>query len=142
MFKLQNAKPPGYTRAHHLTIEHRVFVVLHEHWLYEYADLSDVAPQVGQLFPVVGDFSSGQDDGHVDVTVGIGIALGVGAVHHDLRLGVVAVPYHSLVLSDGVEGLLSCKRFSIHCVSSLVCSMKYWLTSLLSVRAVAAFCSG
>ena len=132
----------GYARPHHLAVEHRVLIVLHEHRLYEHAHLTDVAPQVGRLLPVVGDFTSRQDDRHVDVTVGVGIALGVGAVHDDLRLCLVARPYHSLILPDGVEGLFSCKRFSIHCVSSLVCSMKYWLISLLSVRAVAAFCSG
>ena len=132
----------GYACAHHLAVEHRVFVVLHEYRLDEHADFSDVAPQVGRLLPAVGDVTSGQYDGHVDVAVGVGIALGVRAVHHHPWLRVVARPYHSLVCSDGFEGFVSGKRFLIHIVSSLVLSMKYWLTSRLSVRAVAAFCSG
>ena len=38
----------------------------------------------------------GHDDGHVDVAVGVGVALAVGAEHHDLRLHVEAGAYHSL----------------------------------------------
>ena len=34
----------SYARAHHFTVKHRVFVVFHEHRLYEYTYLSDIAP--------------------------------------------------------------------------------------------------
>jgi len=43
----------------------------------------------------------------------------IGAVHIDLGHGVVAGRYDLLVASHDVEGLVSGKRSSIHCVSSL-----------------------
>ena len=132
----------GHACAHDFTVEHGVFMVLHKDGFYEYADFADVANDVGPLFPWVGDFTLWHDDGHVDVAVRVGIALGIGTVKNDLRLSLIARAYHLLVASDGVDGFVSGKRSSIHCVSSLVVSMMCKQPSLLSDRAAATFCSG
>ena len=110
---------------HHVIVEGRPAVFGHKDWLDEEADLVDFAPEeLGdfQLAVAVGRY----DDGHVDVAVGVGVALRVGAEHHDLWLHVEVRSYHLLVSSDESEGLVSGKRSFIHFVISLVSSIISW----------------
>ena len=130
------------TRPHHFAVEHGVFLVFHQYWLNESADFANVARNIGPLLPRVSDFASGNNDGDINIAVGIGIALGIRAIHDDFRLGLVAQANHLLVASHGVEGFFSGKRSSIHCVSSFVVVMMCSQISFVSDRAAATFCSG
>ena len=150
--KLRLASPPlrfstfiilhHHACPHHFAVEGRIFFVLHENGFDERVHLADIATDVCPLMPLVNNNSRGNDDSHVDVAVRGGVALGVGAVHIDLRLGLVARRYDSLVESDDVEGFFSGKRSSIHCVSSLVVVIICSQISFDSDRAAATFCSG
>ena len=127
---------------HHFAVEGGIFFVLHENGFDERVHLADIATDVCPLMPLINNNSRGNDDSHIDVAVRGGVALGVGAVHIDFWLGLVARRYDSLVESDDVEGFVSGKRSSIHCVNSFVVLMMCWHASLLSIRAAASFCSG
>ena len=131
-----------HARAHHLAVEHGVFLVFHQHRFDKGADFANVACNVGPLLPRVSDFTFGENDGDVNIAVRICIALGIRAIHDDSRLGLVAQTYHLFVASHGVEGFFSGKRSSIHCVSSFVVVMICSQISFVSDRAAATFCSG
>ena len=133
----------GNACSHHFAVEHGVFLVFHQYRLNQDADLADIADNVRPLLPRIGDFRLGHDDGHVDVAVGRGIALGIRTVHHDLRLRLVARTNHLLVASDDADGLVAAESFSsIHCVSSLVSLIMCWQIPLPSIRATSSFFSG
>ena len=127
---------------HHFAVEGRIFFVLHENGFDERVHLADIATDVCPLMPLVNNNSRGNDDSHVYVAVRSGVTLGIRAIQINLRLGLVARRYDSLVESDDVEGFVSGKRSSIHCVNSFVVLMMCWHASLLSMRAAASFCSG
>ena len=111
-----------HARPHHVTVERRRFVLLHQYGLDEDAHLAHVVTKFcGERQPV--PFYLWNDNGHVDIAPRVGIALGVGAVHIDLRFGGEAGSYHSFVVSDELEGLVSGESlWSIHCRICLVLS--------------------
>ena len=122
-----------HARPHHVIVKRRPAVFGHEDRLDKEADLIDVVPEK------LGDFQlavaiGGHDDCHVDVAIGVGVTLAVGAVHHDLRLLVEARGYDLLVSSDESEGLVAAESASfIHCVICLVSSIISWQACGVSV---------
>ena len=94
------------TRAHHVVVKGRPVVFCHKDRLYEETDLIDVVPEE------LGDFHlatavGGHNDGNVYIAVGIGIALAVGTIHHDLRFYVETRGYDLLVAPDETESLVA-----------------------------------
>ena len=134
-------KSHRYARPHHVIVERRPAVFGHEDRLDEETDIADIAPQALRhlkLTVAVG----GHDDSHVNVAVGVGVALGIGAEHHDFRLHVEAGAYDSLVSADEFEGLVAGKCPSIHCCICLVSSMICRQACGVSMRASSSLSSG
>ena len=130
-----------HSRPHHVVVEGRPAVFGHEDWLDEETDLVDIMPELlGNLELAV--TVCRHNDSHVNVAVGIGVALRVGTEHHHLRFHVEAGTYDSLVSTDEFEGLVSGKCSFIHCcicfVSSIICRQACGV----SVRASSSLSSG
>ena len=92
------------TCPHHVIIEGRPTVFGHENWLDEKTDTADIAPQPHRhlmLAVAVGR----HDNSHVDITVRIGIALAIGAVHHNARFDIETGADDFLISTDEGEGL-------------------------------------
>ena len=130
-----------HSRPHHIVVEGRPAVFGHEDRLDEETDLVYIVPELlGNLkFAVT---VCRNDDSHVDVAVGIGVALAVGAEHHYLWLHVEARSYDSLVSADELEGLVSGKCSFIHCCSCFVSSIICRQACGVSVRASSSLSSG
>lgn len=122
------------TCPHHVVVERRPAVFGHEDWLDKETDAADIAPQAHRHF-VLAVAVGGHDNGHVNVAVRIGVALAVGAEHHDARLDIKAMCYDLLVSSDESDGLVAAESSSfIHCCSCLVSSIIRRQNSSVSVR--------
>lgn len=108
---------------HHVIVEGRVVPFFKQYWFDEDVYLVNVKPEVGgHGQPVAIDM--GNDDSYINIAFGLGIALGVGAVHIDFRLDGKPWSDYSLVVSDELEGFVSGKDSCIiHCCICFVLSM-------------------
>ncbi len=112
-----------HSRPHHVVVEGRVVPFFKQYRFDEDVYLVNVKPEVGGYGqPVAIDI--GNDDSYINIAFGLGIALGVGAVHKDFRLDGKPWGDYSLVVSDELEGFVSGKNSCIiHCCICFVLSM-------------------
>ena len=112
-----------HSSPHHVVVEGCVVPLFKQYRFDEDVYLVNIKPEVGGYGqPVAIDM--GNDDSYINIAFGLGIALGVGAVHVNFRLSAESWSDYSLVVSDELEGFVSGKNSCIiHCCICFVLSI-------------------
>ena len=118
----------GDAGFHYITVKRRPAVVGHQYGLDEETDLTSIMPQClrdVKFFVSVGR----HDDGYVDIAVGTGVPLGIGAEHHHARLHLKTRCNHLLIASDEPEGFVAAES------SSFIHDCNCFVSSIISLHA-------